>query len=64
VLRALEPDDRAAVEVALSYPDESAGRLMQRDLCAVPEQWKVGQDIDYMRSSRRPWWTRPGGWSA
>ena len=47
----MEPDDRAAVEEALSYPEESAGRLMQRDLIAVPEHWKVGQVIDYLRST-------------
>ena len=52
VLRAMEPDDRAAVEEALGYPEESAGRLMQRDLCAVPEHWNVGQVIDYLRSPR------------
>jgi magnesium transporter len=51
VLSAMEPDDRAAVEEALTYPEESAGRLMQRDLIAVPEHWKVGQIIDYLRSS-------------
>ena len=51
VLERMEPDDRAAVEEALSYPEESAGRLMQRDLCAVPEHWKVGQVIDYLRSN-------------
>ena len=51
VLEAMEPDDRAAVEEALSYPEESAGRLMQRDLIAVPEHWKVGQVIDYLRST-------------
>jgi magnesium transporter len=51
VLEAMEPDDRAAVEEALGYPEESAGRLMQRDLCAVPEHWKVGQVIDYLRSN-------------
>jgi magnesium transporter len=51
VLRAMEPDDRAAVEEALTYPEESAGRLMQRDLVAVPEHWKVGQVIDYLRST-------------
>src|SRR3954453_2531724 len=49
VLRAMEPDDRAAVEEALGYPEESAGRLMQRELCAVPDHWKVGQVIDYLR---------------
>jgi magnesium transporter len=47
----MEPDDRAAVEEALGYPEESAGRLMQRDLCAVPEHWRVGQVIDYLRST-------------
>jgi magnesium transporter len=51
VLQRMEPDDRAAVEEALSYPEESAGRLMQRDLCAVPEHWKVGEVIDYLRST-------------
>jgi magnesium transporter len=51
VLEAMEPDDRAAVEEALGYPEESAGRLMQRDLCAVPDHWKVGQVIDYLRST-------------
>jgi magnesium transporter len=52
VLERMEPDDRAAVEEALGYPEESAGRLMQRDLCAVPEHWNVGQVIDYLRSTR------------
>jgi magnesium transporter len=51
VLQRMEPDDRAAVEEALGYPEESAGRLMQRDLIAVPEHWKVGQVIDYLRST-------------
>ncbi|TRW17419.1 magnesium transporter [Glacieibacterium frigidum] len=43
VLRAMTPEDRAAIEEALSYPEESAGRLMQRDLVAVPEDWTVAQ---------------------
>jgi magnesium transporter len=50
VLRALDPDDRAAIEEALAYPEESAGRLMQRDLIAVPEHWTIGQVIDYLRA--------------
>jgi len=50
VLRAMEPDDRAAIEEALTYPEESAGRLMQRELIAVPEHWRVGEVIDYLRS--------------
>jgi magnesium transporter len=51
VLDRMEPDDRAAVEDALTYPEETAGRLMQRDLIAVPEHWKVGQVIDYLRQT-------------
>ena len=42
-------DDGAAIEEALSYPEESAGRLMQRELIAVPEHWTVGDTIDYLR---------------
>ena len=52
VLERMEPDDRAAVEEALGYPEESAGRMMQRELIAVPEHWKVGQVIDYLRSTK------------
>ena len=48
VLDAMGPADRAAIESALSYPEESAGRLMQRDLIAVPEHMTVGQVIDYL----------------
>ncbi len=51
VLRALDPDDRAAIEAALAYPGESAGRLMQRELIAVPQHWSVGQTIDYLRDN-------------
>jgi magnesium transporter len=50
VLRALDPDDRAAIEEALSYPEETAGRLMRRDAVAVPEHWTVGQVIDFLRA--------------
>lgn len=50
VLQALTKDDRAAIEENLSYPEDSAGRLMQRDLVALPEYWTVGQTIDFLRS--------------
>ena len=51
VLRALDPDDRAAIEAALAFPEESAGRLMQRELIAVPEHMTVGQVIDYLQNN-------------
>ena len=48
VLRAMEPDDREAIENALTFPEESAGRLMQRDLVAVPQHWLIGDILDYL----------------
>ena len=49
VLRALERDDRVAVEQALAYPEDSAGRMMQREVVTAPSHWTVGQVIDLMR---------------
>lgn len=51
ILDALPAEDRAIIEQGLSYPDYSAGRLMQRELVAVPAYWTVGETIDYLRSS-------------
>ncbi|WGH79020.1 magnesium transporter [Jannaschia ovalis] len=49
ILGALDEIDRAAVEQALTYPEYSAGRLMQREVVMVPSFWTVGQAIDHMR---------------
>jgi magnesium transporter len=49
ILAEMEPEDRLAIEHALSYPEETAGRLMQRELVAVPETMTVGDLIDYLR---------------
>ncbi len=51
VLDALDEDDRIIVEQSLTYPEESAGRMMQRELVKAPPFWTVGQTIDYMRSA-------------
>jgi magnesium transporter len=49
ILAEMEPEGRLAVETALAYPEETAGRLMQRELVAVPETMNVGDLIDYLR---------------
>ena len=49
ILDALDDGDRAAVEQALTYPEFSAGRLMQREVVMAPEHWTVGAAIDYLR---------------
>ena len=51
ILDALEDADRVAVEHALSYPEYSAGRLMQREVVMAPEHWNVGQAIDHLRAT-------------
>ncbi len=50
ILESLEATDRAAVENAMTYPEYSAGRLMQREVVVGPEHWNVGEAIDFMRS--------------
>ena len=52
ILGALDDADRVAVEQALSFPEGSAGRLMQREVVRAPEHWNVGQMIDYLRSEK------------
>ena len=54
VLDALTPADRADIEAALNYPEESAGRLMQRELVAVTEAMNVGEVIDRVRATIDP----------
>jgi len=50
ILDVLEDSDRVAVQHSLTYPDYSAGRLMQREVVMAPEHWNVGEAIDYLRN--------------
>jgi magnesium transporter len=49
VLAAMPDQERAAIETTLAYEDETAGRLMQREVVAAPQFWTVGQTIDHLR---------------
>ena len=49
VLAAMSDVDRASIETALAYEDETAGRLMQREVLAAPPFWTVGQTIEHVR---------------
>ncbi|MFB9150363.1 magnesium transporter [Roseovarius ramblicola] len=51
ILEFLEAPDRLAVQQSLTYPDYSAGRLMQREVVMAPEHWRVGDVIDFMRGA-------------
>jgi magnesium transporter len=49
VLANVPDEDRAVLEQSLSFEEETAGRLMQREFVAAPEHWSVGDAIDHMR---------------
>ena len=49
VLAALPAADRVIVEEGLSYPEDSAGRMMQREVAVAPSHWTVGRLLDFMR---------------
>ncbi|MDO5613071.1 MAG: magnesium transporter [Paracoccus sp. (in: a-proteobacteria)] len=49
ILAALDESDRAAVQQSLTYPEYSAGRLMQSEVVTGPEHWTAGEAIDYLR---------------
>ena len=51
LLDQLDDADRVAVEQSLTYPEYSAGRLMQREMVTAPAHWTVGDVIDFMRAS-------------
>jgi magnesium transporter len=51
VLAQVEPEDRAGIEQNLAFPEDSAGRMMQRDPVSIPETWTVGETIDHMRET-------------
>ena len=51
ILEALDDSDRVAIEQSLTYPEFSAGRLMQLEVVFAPEHWTVGEAIDHLRSA-------------
>ena len=53
ILNALPHLERRLIQEGLSYPEDSAGRLMQRDVVGVPNHWNVGQAIDFLRYEKK-----------
>jgi magnesium transporter len=52
VLQSVPAEERLLLQQSLTFPEDSAGRLMQRELVAVPSLWTVGETIDYLRSEK------------
>ena len=51
ILKSLPVNERKLIEEGLNYPEDSAGRLMQRNYVAFLNDWNVGQAIDSLRSN-------------
>ena len=51
-LENIEEKERKLIVEGLNYPEDSAGRLMQRNFVAVVDLWSVGETIDYLRSNK------------
>lgn len=51
VLAGVPEADRTRLESSLSFEEDTAGRLMQREFVAAPTFWSVGNTIDHMRKA-------------
>jgi magnesium transporter len=52
VLESMPAEDRVLLQQSLTFPADSAGRLMQRELVAAPSHWTVGETIDFLRNAK------------
>lgn len=52
VIRQLSPELKQQVKSSLSYPEDSAGRIMARDFVAIPDDWTVTQAKQYLLTEK------------
>ncbi len=53
ILSGMNAEVRRDIEQSFTYPEASAGRIMQKRVVSVPEFWSVGQVIDFMREQNQ-----------
>ncbi len=53
VLKGLPRELQKLIKKALTYDEDSAGRIMQTDYVSIPVSWNIGQVVDYLRMSKR-----------
>ena len=49
----LPESERKLIKEGLNYPEDSAGRLMQRKFVSVSDEWNVGETIDFLRTNTK-----------
>jgi magnesium transporter len=50
LLDSMQEETRQDLAQGFAYPEESAGRLMQKQFVSIPEFWTIGNVIDYLRT--------------
>ena len=48
----ISESDRELIKEGLNYPEDSAGRLMQREFVSIDLDWNVGDAIDFLRKNK------------
>lgn len=51
ILQAIPHKQRKELETGLAYPEDSAGRLLNRRFIAIPKYWTVQQVIEYLQDN-------------
>lgn len=54
LLDLMEDEEAKEVRELLQYQNETAGRLMSRDVAAIRRQWSIAQTEDFLRSLEEP----------
>ena len=52
VILQLSPELKQQVTSSLSYPEDSAGRIMSRDFVAIPDSWSVTEAKQYLLTEK------------
>ena len=48
----ISESERKLIKEGLNYPEDSAGRLMQREFVSIDLDWTVGDAIDFLRKNK------------
>lgn len=52
IIKLLKAKKQKELKEGLSYPEGSAGRLMQKEFISVPENWTIAQTIKYIQEKQ------------
>jgi len=52
ILKSIPQAERVILEEVLTYPEDSAARLMQRETVCVPEFWTVKETLEYIAEEK------------